>query len=109
MDAIAEGGAVVEARAKIARSGSRELAVKKRPSQASKIGGVGLAVKRMSISLSDRGLRRLEDLKGDTDAVSAADVIRNALRVYDFLVSSVKEGKTIAVVSETNPSENTKI
>ena len=58
-----------------------------------------LAVKahRFQITLSEKGYQRLSVLQQATDAVSAADVIRDALRVYEALVKETIDGNHIVV------------
>jgi hypothetical protein len=86
---------------------SRDAA--KRQTRSSRKEDSAATIRRMSITLSDKGYQRLEELKLKTDAVSAVDVIRNALRVYEFLVRAEDDGRIVAVINEDNPAENTRL
>ena len=62
-------------------------------------------LRRLQITLSERAWRRLDELKAKTDASSATDVIRDALRLYDALVDEVNKGKTLVLESPDRPNE----
>ena len=48
--------------------------------------------KRLQFELSGDAIERLNNLKKSTDASSKAEVIRNSLRVYEYITSMIKEG-----------------
>ena len=60
---------------------------------------------RVQFDFSPEALKRLEDLKEHTDASTKAEVIRNALKIYEWFVTQIdpeyvievqdKEGKTV--------------
>ena len=47
---------------------------------------------RLQFDFSEDAVKRLDGLVYDTDSASRAEVIRNALRVYEYLVKQKKEG-----------------
>lgn len=49
---------------------------------------------RLQFDFSLNAVRRLDDLVDSTDSASRAEVIRNALRVYEYLISTRAEGST---------------
>lgn len=55
---------------------------------------------RVQLDFSEDAFDRLEDLRKETDAISKADVIRNALRVYEWLAEQSRAGRFIAVQDE---------
>lgn len=67
--------------------------------------GKRITQKRVQINLSERAYNRLEELKSKTDALSAADVVREALRVYEALVDEVNSGKTIVLEDPDKPNQ----
>ena len=48
--------------------------------------------KRLQFELSEDAIKRLNNLKKSTDASSKAEVIRNSLRVYEYITAMIKEG-----------------
>ena len=48
--------------------------------------------KKLQFELSEDAIRRLNQLKEATDASSRADVVRNSLRVYEYMITMIKEG-----------------
>jgi glutamate-1-semialdehyde aminotransferase len=63
-----------------------------------------IVLKRLQIKMTERGFRRIEDLKAKTEALSAADVVRDALRVYEAMVDAVSQGKLVILESAEDPS-----
>jgi hypothetical protein len=61
--------------------------------------------RRLQVTLSDRGFERLEKLREMTDAISQADVIREALSFYEAAVEEVTAGKRIVCENPKNPSD----
>lgn len=52
---------------------------------------------RRQFSLGEDALRRLADLQQRTGAASQSEVIRNALRVYDFLSEEESRGHRVLI------------
>lgn len=50
---------------------------------------------RVQLELSERPFKRLTELKEKTEATSYAEVIKNALRLYEFFISTQENGKRI--------------
>jgi len=55
------------------------------------------STERLHIALTPRMMERLEYLKEKTEAASAAEVIRNAMRLYDTLIQEIEDGNEIFV------------
>lgn len=53
--------------------------------------------KRLQLQLPDSSAARLDALVQGTDATSYAEVIRNALRVYEWAIGEVKASRNIAI------------
>jgi hypothetical protein len=49
-------------------------------------------VKRVQLDLPEKSMARLQDLKTKTEAVSYAEVVKNALRLYENVVAEVDAG-----------------
>jgi hypothetical protein len=47
---------------------------------------------RVQLDLSPRAVERLNDLKDKTEAASYAEVIKNALKLYDGIISEIESG-----------------
>lgn len=47
-------------------------------------------MKRVQIDLQDSAMTRLAALKEDTESTSYAEVVKNALRIYEFIVAQHK-------------------
>jgi hypothetical protein len=58
---------------------------------ASKAGGV----RKKNLSLNEASLNTIERLKVETDAATAAEIVRRALRFYELAVEKQKEGGRI--------------
>ncbi len=56
-------------------------------------------VKRVQLDLPEKSLARLQDLKAKTEASSYAEVIKNALRLYESVVSEAEAGSSFLVRS----------
>ncbi len=54
-------------------------------------------IKRVQLDLPERALTRLQDLKVKTEATSYAEVIKNALRLYEAVVAEAEIGNTFLV------------
>jgi hypothetical protein len=48
--------------------------------------------KRLQFEFSQDAVERLSNLKKDTEASSKTEVIRNSLRVYEYITSMINEG-----------------
>jgi Arc/MetJ-type ribon-helix-helix transcriptional regulator len=55
------------------------------------------AVKRVQLDLPEKSLARLQDLKAKTEATSYAEVIKNALRLYESVIAESEAGNTFVV------------
>jgi hypothetical protein len=51
----------------------------------------------VQLDLPERALTRLQDLKVKTEATSYAEVIKNALRLYEAVVAEAEIGNTFLV------------
>ncbi len=56
-----------------------------------------IAKTRVQLDFSPRAMSLLSELKEKTEAASYAEVIRNALKLYDGLISEVENGATFQV------------
>jgi hypothetical protein len=52
---------------------------------------------RVQLDFSEDAFDRVEELRREIDAASKADVIREAIRVYEWLAEQAKEGRFIEV------------
>lgn len=57
---------------------------------------------RLQFDFSPEALRRLDEMKENTQATTRAEVVRDALRVYEWLVSEVDPDNTIKVFDKKN-------
>jgi len=63
-----------------------------------------IVLKRLQVKMTEKGFQRIETLKHKTEALTAADVVRDALRVYEALVDAVSQGKLVVLESAEDPS-----
>lgn len=56
-----------------------------------------MGAKRVELRLPERSAERLDRLVRETEADSVADVIRNAIRLYEWAVMSAQEGKELCL------------
>ncbi len=54
-------------------------------------------VKRVQLDLPKKSLQRLQDLKRSTEASSYAEVIKNALRLYESVIAEAEAGSSFLV------------
>jgi hypothetical protein len=54
-------------------------------------------------------MKRLVDLREKAEAASYAEVIRNALRLYESLIEEAERGSKIVVTSKDGDSTNLKL
>lgn len=64
---------------------------------------------RVQFDMPRRAMDRLRTLKDKTEAGSYAEVFRNALRYYEFLVEQAEDGNEVIVQSKKDPSQKTVI
>ena len=57
---------------------------------------------RIQFDFSTEALQRLEDLKDKVDASTKAEVIRNALKLYEWLVSQADSDHIIEIKDQNN-------
>jgi metal-responsive CopG/Arc/MetJ family transcriptional regulator len=55
------------------------------------------SVKRVQLDLPERALNRLQELKEKTEATSYAEVVKNALRLYEAVVAETEAGNSFMV------------
>jgi Arc/MetJ-type ribon-helix-helix transcriptional regulator len=54
-------------------------------------------VKRVQLDLPEKALGRLQDLKERTEATSYAEVVKNALRLYEAVIAEADAGNSFVV------------
>lgn len=54
-------------------------------------------VKRVQLDLPEKAMGRLQDLKEKTEAASYAEVIKNALRLYEAVIEETEAGNSFMV------------
>ncbi len=64
-----------------------------------------MTAKRVQLDLPEKALLRLQALRTKTEASSYAEVIKNALRLYEAVISESERGNTFLV---REPSGQTK-
>ena len=57
---------------------------------------------RVQFDFSYESLQRLDDVKEKTGATTRAEVVRNALRLYEWLVNEVDTEDTVKVFDKNN-------
>jgi metal-responsive CopG/Arc/MetJ family transcriptional regulator len=57
---------------------------------------------RLQFDFSTEALKRLDDIKDKTDASTRAETVREALRLYEWLVNEVDPDYTIKVYDKSN-------
>jgi hypothetical protein len=62
-------------------------------------------LRRLQVTLTDRGFERLEKMRQQSDAVSLADVVRDALSLYQGVLEEVTSGRRIISEDPKNPSD----
>lgn len=62
-------------------------------------------LRRLQVTLTDRGFERLEKMRQMSDAVSQADVVRDALSFYESALEDIMSGKRIVSEDPKNPSD----
>lgn len=57
---------------------------------------------RVQFDFSPEALQRLDEIKEKMEATTRAEVVRNALRLYEWLVNEIDPGSTIKVVDKND-------
>jgi hypothetical protein len=69
-------------------------------SEEAKIKSEKSSYKKLQFEFSPDALRRLDDLKTQVDAQTRAEVVRNALKVYEWMVRQIGPDYTIEIQDE---------
>jgi predicted CopG family antitoxin len=56
--------------------------------------------KRIQFEFAPDAYQRLQKMKDETEASSYADVVRNALRLYEWFITQQKEGYEIGLIKD---------
>ncbi|HLK83076.1 MAG TPA: hypothetical protein VKT99_16505 [Xanthobacteraceae bacterium] len=62
-------------------------------------------LRRLQVTLTDRGFERLEKMRQLSDAVSLADVVRDALSLYESALEEITSGRRIVSEDPKNPTD----
>lgn len=54
-------------------------------------------MKRVQFDLPEKSMERLQELKTKTEAASYAEVVKNALRLYEAVITEAEAGNTFFV------------
>jgi hypothetical protein len=65
--------------------------------------------KRIQLDFSDSGMARLDSLKEKTEAASYAEVVRNALRLYEWAIEAGGEKARMVVTRDDGITEIVRI
>ncbi len=57
---------------------------------------------RLQFDFSSEALKRLDEIKEKTEATTRAETVRDALRVYEWLVNEVESDSTIKIFDKKN-------
>jgi Arc/MetJ-type ribon-helix-helix transcriptional regulator len=57
-------------------------------------------LKRVQIDLPEKSMSRLQDLRAKTEASSYAEVVKNALRLYEAVIAETEHGNRFFVRSQ---------
>ena len=68
----------------------------------------GTESRRIQFEFSVEAHNRLSRLKEETDASSYAELVRNAIRVYEWVVEQEKEGNSIGIFKDGKPLKEVK-
>lgn len=63
------------------------------------------SIKRVQLDLGEKSLSRLQSLKTVTEATSYAEVVKNALRLYEAVVMEAQDGGTFVVRTPAGDKE----
>lgn len=64
---------------------------------------------RVQIDLAPQSFDRLKRLKNVTEASSYTDVLKDALRLYEFIIETDQKGSTLKVVDESGRESDLKV
>jgi len=64
---------------------------------------------RVQLELQNASFERLQELKDKTEASSYAEVIKNALRLYESLIAETENGNVLSVQSPDGDNSNYKL
>ena len=67
------------------------------------------SVKRVQLDLPERSMARLQELRAKTEATSYAEVVKNALRLYESVVEETEAGKKFLMLSPNGETVEYKI
>ena len=67
------------------------------------------ATKRVQLDLPERSMARLQELRSKTEATSYAEVVKNALRLYEAVVEETEAGKKFLLRSPNGDTTEYKI
>lgn len=62
---------------------------------------------RVQFEMAPRSMERLRVLKDRTEAASYAEVVRNALRFYEFLVEEAEKGNEVVIEPKDGSGKRT--
>ena len=57
---------------------------------------------RLQFDFSTEALKRLDDIKAKTDTSTRAETVRDALRLYEWLVNEVEPDYTVKIYDKSN-------
>ena len=58
-----------------------------------------MTVKRVQLDMPEKAMSRLQDLKEKTESTSYAEVIKNALRLYEAVIAEAEAGNAFLIRS----------
>jgi metal-responsive CopG/Arc/MetJ family transcriptional regulator len=61
-----------------------------------------MSTKRLQFDFSTEALKKLDDIKEKTDASTRAETVREALRLYEWLVNEVDPDYTVKIYNKSN-------
>jgi hypothetical protein len=64
---------------------------------------------RVQIDLAPQSFDRLKRLKDITEASSYTDVLKDALRLYEFIIENDQKGATLKIVDESGRESDLKV
>jgi hypothetical protein len=68
-----------------------------------------MGVRRVQMDLSERAFERLKTLKDKVEATSYTEVMKDALRLYDYMLSKDLEGAKFYIEEDGRPKAEIKI
>jgi hypothetical protein len=61
---------------------------------------------RVQFDFSTKDLKRLDDIKEKTDAVTKAEIVRKALKLYDWFVNEVDPDSTLKIFDKRSEPDD---